>query len=65
MIQICGEPIALSLKLILETALKEKIFPDIWKTAMWFLFIKKTKKNLLKSYRPIGLLPIKQKYLKG
>ena len=33
MIQICGESIALPLKLLFETALKEKKFPDIWKLA--------------------------------
>ena len=33
MIQICGGSIALPLKLLCETALKEKTFPDIWKLA--------------------------------
>ena len=33
MIQICGGSIALPLKLLFETALKEKTFPDIWKLA--------------------------------
>ena len=44
MIQICGDPIALPLMLVFETALKEKKFPDIWKkNQMWFLSIKKKK----------------------
>ena len=33
MIQICGESIALPLKLLFETALSEKKFPNIWKLA--------------------------------
>ena len=31
MIQICGKSIPLRLKLLFETALKEKKFSDIWK----------------------------------
>ena len=58
MIQICGESIALPLKLIFETALKEKKFPDIWKIANVVPVHKKEEKNLLRNYRPISLLPI-------
>ena len=58
MIQICGESIALPLKLLFETALKEKKFPDIWKLANVVPVHKKEEKKLLKNYRPISLLPI-------
>ena len=58
MIQICGESIALPLKLLFETALKEKKFPDIWKLANVVPVHKKEEKNLLKNCRPISLLPI-------
>ena len=57
MIQICGESIALPLKLIFETVLKEKRFPDIWKIANVVPVRKKDEKNLLKNYCPINLLP--------
>ena len=33
MIQVCGDPIALPLMLVFETALKEKKIPDRWKKA--------------------------------
>ena len=56
-IQICDESIALSLKLLFKTTLKEKKFPDIWKLTNVFLFTKK-EESLLKNYRPISLLPI-------
>ena len=61
MIQICGESIALPLKLLFETALKEKKFPDIWKLANVVPVHKKEEKKLLKNYRPISLLPIFRK----
>ena len=57
-IQIYGESIALPLKLLFETALKEKKFPDIWKLANVVPVHKKEEKKLLKNYRPISLLPI-------
>ena len=58
MMQICGEPVALPLKLLFETALKEKKFPDIWKLANVFPVHKKEEKNLFKNYRSVSLLPI-------
>ena len=51
MIQICGEYIALPLKLLFETALKEKKFPDMWKLENVVPVHKKEEKSLLKSYR--------------
>ena len=50
--------IALTLKLLFETKLKEKKFPDIWKLANVVPIHKKEEKKLLKNYRPISLLPI-------
>ena len=58
MIQICGESIALPLKLLFETALKEKKFPDIWKLANMVPVHKKEEKTLLQNYCPISLSPI-------
>ena len=58
MIQICGDPIALPLRLVFEMALKEKKFPDIWKKANGVPVHKKEENNLLKNYHPISLLPI-------
>ena len=58
MIQICGESIALPLKLLSETALKEKKFPDIWKLSNVVPAHKKEEKFFFKNYRPISLLPI-------
>ena len=64
-IQICGDPIALPLMLVFETTLKEKTFPDIKKKANVVPVHKKEGNNLLKNYRPISLLPIFSKILKG
>ena len=58
MIQICGEYIALPLKLLFETALKEKKLADMWKLANVVPVHKKEEKNLLKNYRPMSLHPI-------
>ena len=58
MIQICGESVALLLKILSEKALKEKKFPDIWKLGHVVPVHKKEEKNLLKNYCPISLLPI-------
>ena len=57
-IQICGESVALLLKILFEKALKEKKFPDIWKLGHVVPVHKKEEKNLLKNYCPISLLPI-------
>ena len=45
--QVCGEFVALPLRLIFKTALKEKI-PDIWEIANVLLVRKKDGKNLIK-----------------
>ena len=58
MIQICGDPIALPLMFVFETTLKEKKFPDIWKKANVVSVHKREKKNLVKNYHSIILLPV-------
>ena len=58
MIQICGDSIICSLKLIFETAIRSICFPDSWKKGNIILVHKKESKNLVKNYRPISLLPI-------
>ena len=58
MVQICGKSIGLLLKLLFETALKGKKFPDVWKLANVVPVHKKEEINLLKSYCLISILPI-------
>ena len=48
MIQICGDPIALPLMLVSETALKEKKVSDIWKKANVVLIHKNRRKEFIK-----------------
>ena len=48
MIQICGESIALSFKLLFETALKEKKFLDMWKLTNVIPVYKKEGKKFVK-----------------
>ena len=65
MIQIYGDPIALPLMLVFETALKEKKYQDIWKNTNVVPVHKKEENNLLKNYCPISLLPIFSKVFEG
>ena len=58
MIQICGDSIICPLKLIFETAIRSSCFPDSWKKGNIIPVHKKERKNLVKNYRPISLLPI-------
>ena len=58
MIQVCDDSIILPLEIIFKTALNSGIYPDQWKKANVVPVHKKDSKNLLKSYRPISLLPI-------
>ena len=58
MIQICGDSIIPPLKMIFESAIRSGHFPDSWKKGNVIPVHKKESKNLVKSYRPISLLPI-------
>ena len=58
MIKICGESVTVPLKIISESSLKEKKFPEVWKKANIVPVHKKEDKNLIKNYRPVSLLPI-------
>ena len=61
MIKICDETIALPLKIIFDTALQSGSYPDKWKRTNVVPVHKKERKNILKNYRPISLLPACEK----
>ena len=52
MIKICGESIAVPLKIIFERSLKERKFPELWKKANIVPVHKKEDKNLIKKLSP-------------
>ena len=54
----CGESVALLLKLIFEAALNGGVFPGDWKKGNIVPVHKKDLKTMLINYRPISLLPI-------
>ena len=54
MTQICSESVAFPLKLVFETALKEKKIPDSRKIAIVISVHRKDGKNLLKNFYPIS-----------
>ena len=58
MIQLWGDSITLPLTLIFKFSLRNGIFPDTWKMANIIPVHKKEEENIVKNYRPIGLLPI-------
>ncbi|XP_057310565.1 uncharacterized protein LOC130648529 [Hydractinia symbiolongicarpus] len=58
MIQMCGNSIIFPLKLLFEAGIKSGCLPDTWKRGNIILIHKKGKKNIVKNYRPISLLPI-------
>ena len=58
MLQLSGDSITLSLKIIFDNILLKGIFPDLWKLANVVPVHKKDDKSILKNYRPISLLPI-------
>ena len=58
MIKMCGESLALPLKMIFEVALNDGVFPDDWKKGNIVPVHKKDLKTMLINYRPISLLPI-------
>ena len=47
MLKVCDEAIVLPLKLICTNCLEKGVYPNLWKKA-----------NVLRTYRPISLLPI-------
>ena len=58
MIKFCEESITIPLKIIFDESLKCGVSPEIWKKANVVPVHKKEDKTLVKSYRPISLLPI-------
>ena len=58
MITMCGESLALPLKMIFETALNDGVFPVDWKKGNIVPVHKKDLKTVLINYRPISSLPI-------
>ena len=58
MIKMCGESLALPLKMIFEAALNDGAFPDDWKKVNIVPVYKKNLTAMLINYRPISLLPI-------
>ena len=58
MVQLCGKGIFLPLQLLFKSMLEKEIFLDDWKKSNVVQLYKKESTNLIKSYRPISLLPI-------
>ena len=58
MIKLCDKTIAILLKMIFRSMLKEGVFPDDWKKSNVVPIHKRDSENLIKNYRPISLLPI-------
>ena len=65
MIKICGKSICTPLELILNQCIKTGSFLLEWKKARVVPVYKKGKKQCLKNYRPVSLLPISRKILVG
>ena len=64
MIKLCGKSVACSLKLIFETSLLGREFPECWKRAN-VVPVHKKERNLVKNYRPITLLQFLENFLKS
>ena len=63
MVKICNDSICKPLKLIFESCLESGKFPGEWKKANVVPIHKKSDKQILKSYRPISLLPVTGKII--
>ena len=63
MVKICDDSTCKPLKLIFQSCLESDKFPSEWKKAHVVLIHKKGDKQILKSYRPLSLLPIIGKIL--
>ena len=58
MIQLCGKAIVEPLGVLFLSFLEEGVYPDDWKKSNIVPIHKKERKNLIKNYRPISLLPV-------
>ena len=58
MIKMASDNIAKPISIIYTNCINKGIFPDKWKRANVIPIHKKDKKNIVKNYRPISLLPI-------
>ena len=63
MLLLCGDTVAIPLKIIYDNILSTGIYPNIWKLANVTPIHKKNDKQVIKNYRPISLLPICGKIL--
>ena len=61
MIKLCGDDLAIPLKIIFDNILKKGIFPSQCKEANVTPIHKKNDKQILSNYRPFSLLPILSK----
>ena len=58
MIQLRGKAIVELLGVLFLSFLEEGVYPDDWKKSNIVPIHKKERKNLIKNYRPISLLPV-------
>ena len=58
MIELCGDNLALPLYIIFQNIIETGDFPTLWKSANVTPVHKKERKQIVKNYRPISLLPI-------
>ena len=58
MIQLCGKAIVEPLGVLFLSFLEQGVYPDDWKKSNIVPIHKKERKNLIKNYRRISLLPV-------
>ena len=58
MIQLRGKAIVEPLGVLFLSFLEDGVYPDDWKKSNIVPIHKKERKNLIKNYRPISLLPV-------